>query len=89
MLPQAPTFRGPYGTGKREVTVQDSRFVGRGKFTGTGLVLMWELGLLSPTISTAIRLWRMGFISKNSLIHFQRERASNRATFSYIRPSPY
>lgn len=72
------------GTKRKVVIALDSRYVGHGNYTGTGLALMWELGLASPMISTAIRLTRMGFISKTSLLHFHREYIYSPATSSYI-----
>lgn len=85
------TRRGPHTTenpvrimARRAVTALDSQYVGRGNYAGIGLALMWDLGLLSPMISTAIRLMRMGFISKSFLLHYHRTHVYNPAISSYI-----
>lgn len=84
-LGQSTTVSKPrHFTVNRVVIVQDSHFVGRGNYVGTGLDLMWDLGLVSPRILTAIRLSRMGFISGNFMKQFPKERASKLGMYWYI-----
>jgi hypothetical protein len=72
------------GTISQVVTARDSQYVGRGSYDGTGLDLIVDLGLVCPMTSTAIRLWKTGFISRSYLLRFQKARVYNPGTSSYI-----
>src|SRR5687768_11565934 len=84
-LPGVKIYPGPKRDPRRVVIVQDSQFVGHGSFAGIGLDLIMDLGLVSQTISTVIRLWKMGFVSRNYLLQFPRVRASRWAIYWSIR----
>lgn len=82
------TYLGPkVPTGYKAQIVRDSQYLGRGSSNATALDLMLELGLVYPTISTAIRLWKMGFISRSYLSRYPKEHAPSLGTYSSIQLS--